>query len=449
VSINLHSASFSPFPTTLTPDATMSCSSRSQIPAHLLGHPVEYTKNLISAEHGAELMKLVLEMKEYPSNINADTKTGGWKVRHPHIGEATPTIRTIDANGNVTVKCSHDFLAPNADKTMCVLPQRIDVGKHFIVSGGADGIRESFQSTVQRVTSFGRYYMGTNGLDPRLPPLVTTLFADQKFQRAAKNICPKDQQLLDPFQFNVIMQVPGQTVASHIDAPYFWGADRLDFPQWLLAVMVFSDLFTNLFVHQVQVVGYLSDISGKDGADGEFIYYQTNNDGRYSKETAEYLAGSCVDGSKLVHASRVYRPKDQVPHLDKDKDSTLVYAGDNKWELQVDGVAVKEYPASDLRISIVYRARCFKDEAELADYRAFPDSERMSLDHVLSVLIQGMAKAGVTSVEAANALPKVELALALLSHYIKYPLPSVDAQPVMPYNYCLLSKKFPFLGDIC
>jgi len=423
--------------------------SRSQIPPHLLGHTVEYTKNLISPEHGLELKKLVLEMKEYPSNINADTKTGGWKVRHPHIGEAVPTIRGTDANGTATAKCAHDFLTPTVDKSQCILPQRIDVGKHFILTGGADGMRENFQSTLQRVTSFGRYYMGTNGLDPRLPPLVSELFAMENFQKAAKNICPADQQLLDPFQFNVIMQIPGQTVASHIDAPYFWGADRLDFPQWLLAVMVFSNLFSKDFIHQVQVVGYLSDISGKAGADGEFIYYQKNDEGRYSKETAEYLAGSCVDGSKLVHASRVYSPAEKVPYLDKDKDSSLVYVGDGKWELRVDNVPIKEYSDDDLRISIVYRARCFKDEEELAKYRSLPAADHMSLDHVLSTLIDGLAAAAVTTKEAAHAMPKVDLAMLLISHYIKYPLPSIEAQPIMPWNYCLISKEFPWLGDLC
>jgi len=38
---------------------------------------------------------------------------------------------------------------------------------------------------------------------------------------------------------------------------FFWGASRFQFPQWLLAVMKFSGLFEDRFVHQVQVVAYL------------------------------------------------------------------------------------------------------------------------------------------------------------------------------------------------
>ena len=36
---------------------------------------------------------------------------------------------------------------------------------------------------------------------------------------------------LDPFQFNLIVQLPGQTVAAHLDGVYFWGATRFQLPQ--------------------------------------------------------------------------------------------------------------------------------------------------------------------------------------------------------------------------
>ena len=35
------------------------------------------------------------------------------------------------------------------------------------------------------------------------------------------------------FQFNFILSVPGQTVALHLDSPYFLGATRFQVPQWL------------------------------------------------------------------------------------------------------------------------------------------------------------------------------------------------------------------------
>jgi hypothetical protein len=55
-------------------------------------------------------------------------------------------------------------------------------------------------------------------------PMIKELFENDKFVSAAKKICPKEAPYLDPFQFNYIVQVPGQTVSLHIDSPYFWGA---------------------------------------------------------------------------------------------------------------------------------------------------------------------------------------------------------------------------------
>jgi hypothetical protein len=48
-----------------------------------------------------------------------------------------------------------------------------------------------------------------------------------------------------------VVQVPGQTVATHVDGVYFWGATRREFPQWLLACMLFSNLFADTFINQV------------------------------------------------------------------------------------------------------------------------------------------------------------------------------------------------------
>ena len=106
---------------------------------------------------------------------------------------------------------------------------------------------------------------------------VENLFYDDKFIAEARKICPAEAQHLDPTQFNFIMQVPGQTVATHIDGVYFWGATRFQFPQWLLAAMQFSGLWADRFVPQVQVVGYLhewdpANFTNPDDA-GPFMYW--------------------------------------------------------------------------------------------------------------------------------------------------------------------------------
>ncbi|RYH32426.1 hypothetical protein EON65_00580 [archaeon] len=90
---------------------------------------------------------------------------------------------------------------------MCVFPTRIDIGRHFILTGGPDAIREPMEAMVSRVSSFARYLFNTVDY---YPP-VKRLFEQENFQRKAQEICPKDQQILDPFQFSFILQVPGQS----------------------------------------------------------------------------------------------------------------------------------------------------------------------------------------------------------------------------------------------
>ncbi len=440
---------------------------RSAIPQHLLRHPVIVEEGLISESTAQMLLGLIYKQRVFDNVINADLKRGSVKATHEHIGEATPKL----PNG----ACAHPFLTPAVgNSTDCVLPGRVDVGRHFVQYGGPDAMREGHKSMVNRLSSFFRYYVGPKSLD-ELSPGIKALFEDEKFKTAATAVCPNHKQFLDPFQFNFVIQVPGQTVAVHTDAPYFWGASRQLFPQWLLVVMVFSNLFQQQFIDQVQVVAYLSNIDTKESSTGgQFLFYRNNDEGgKYESVDANYRAGNAVDGSKVVHAARVYRPEARVPSLPKDQESSLVYSGGGeKWHLQLEGETVATYNTSDLRISIVYRARCFAHEEERDAYHSQTGGNGgMQLEHVLQKLVDKMDadenEGGLfegsmdndRSVERKQSLlentPEKRLALAirLMDHYIKYPLPTRSAAPRVPLNHCALPKLLPsWLGgslEIC
>ena len=66
-------------------------------------------------------------------------------------------------------------------------------------------------------------------------------------------------------------------------------------------------------------------------------------------------AGALIDGSKTVHAAVVYKKETDAPVLNKDKRNTLVYRGDEKWQLMMDDEVNANYTTDDLRMSIVYR----------------------------------------------------------------------------------------------
>lgn len=145
--------------------------------------------------------------------MNADLKTG-FAGAIEEIGEGMPIgVHSI---------CENKLLTPNLNRTKCVLPSRVDVGRHFIITGGPDAIRENVADMTARVQSFGRYITNLES-----HPLFLEIFNDPKFKKNAESVCPESKRFLDPFQVNFILQVPGQTVATHLDAPVFWGATRM------------------------------------------------------------------------------------------------------------------------------------------------------------------------------------------------------------------------------
>jgi hypothetical protein len=269
-------------------------------------------------------------------------------------------------------------------------------------------------------------------------PSVERLFTSPDFQAAAKRVCPKDKQYLDPFQFNFIIQVPGQTVALHVDGVYFWGATRFQIPQWLLAVMKFSGLFEDRFVDQIQVVAYLHRWTSEDPKDGAFVFWRKNDHEEYVP--AAPLLGSIVDGSKIVHAALVYRPNVKAPKLNKSHKNELIYLGEENWQLQSNGQIVNNYTTNDLRISIVYRARCFESEERAKHFNNLPEEEILPLDSILNTLKKGLIAKGKLTEQAAKDIAPMDLALKLMDTYLAYPLPP---HAIIPYNYCTLSKLFP------
>ena len=82
------------------------------------------------------------------------------------------------------------------------------------------------------------------------------------------------------------------------------------------------------------MVGYLHDWipDPKSDAGGEFIWYDSH-DGKLQSLPANPLAGNVMDGSKTIHAARVYYPNRPPPFIDRNKDTVLSYVGNEQWQV--------------------------------------------------------------------------------------------------------------------
>ena len=407
------------------------------------GHPVLFDPAVMPADVADELVSLMERLGEFRTHA-ADLKF--YHTTHEHIGEATPLLGG---------RCEHPYLVPSSDRSSCVLPGRIDVARAYVKSGGVEALKEPHARLLSRVQSFARYHFNISEF-----PVVQALFARERFQRLAVDVCPRDKQVLDPFAFTFIVNLPGQSVAPHVDGVFFHGADRFHVPQWLLAVMAFSGLFRDRFIDQVQVVAYIHKWEDAGGArGGEFVYWPDASGVPRSIPPAP-LSGSGVDGTKIVHAAKVYMPSADLPALDKSGVHALQYAPEaGRWALTTDGATRRTYAKDELRFSIVYRARCFASEGErerFASQRrgnaaAGEPSDMMPLADILATLKGDLARrdaggaaadgAAVAARRAAlDALPPLELAMRLIDGYARYPLSHTAA---VPLNYCALKLIAP------
>jgi hypothetical protein len=408
-----------------------------RLPAHLLGHPVRSFPALLSASTRAELLNLTRALGELPGVASAER---GYAMTHEHIGEG---LEHAALPGG---RCAHAFLVPSADARACVLPGRIDVARHFVSTGGHEALREQPAALLSRAQSFIRYIF-----DPRAHAVTARLFADAGFLAAARAVCPAHAQVLDPFQTTLIAQVPGQAVPAHVDGVFFRGASRFHVPQWLLAVMAFSGLFRERLVPQVQLVAYFHEWADARGARGGALTHWAS--GAPAALAAEPGSGYAMDGSRTVHAAGVFEPRAAPPALDKDVRHALVF--DNatapaRWRLESGGQRTAHaWTEAQLRLSVVYRARCFASEAEREGYAAELAAREGLMDletDILEPLVREAARRGAArSLDALRALPRLDLAFKLLDAFVRYPLP---AAPALPFNYCALPKLFPNSGAL-
>ena len=154
------------------------------------------------------------------------------------------------------------------------------------------------------------------------------------------------------------------------------------------------------------------------------------------------LGAISLDGTKVVHAAAVYMPTVKPPRIDRSKIVTLRYDGGQTWSVVSDGEVMQTYHEDQLRLSIVYRARCFASEEARLRFHSLPASEFLTLDDILGRFRDDLLKRGVLTKAQVEADDRLELAMAILETYITYPF---STESIVPYNYCAATMQYPWL----
>eukprot|EP00042_Codosiga_hollandica_P045061 m.452273 g.452273 ORF g.452273 m.452273 type:complete len:314 (+) comp56927_c0_seq1:82-1023(+) len=125
-----------------------------------------------------------------------------------HIGEAVPPL----PDG----KCPNRLLVPNQDHTLCILPSRIDIARHYFTHGGRASLRESFKRLSSRLQVFSGFVFMNLEAD-----VLTPLFRSDKYIKASTDICHGDS-IFDPIQLGIIITLPGQVCFFHVLFSWFF-----------------------------------------------------------------------------------------------------------------------------------------------------------------------------------------------------------------------------------
>ncbi|EGD82603.1 hypothetical protein PTSG_11983 [Salpingoeca rosetta] len=403
--------------------------------------PYEYEiiNEIWTPQEQSELADMVRSYSEFFSVISDQTPATD------NIGEAVP----YDPEKG----CTHPLMVPSRNGSHCILAPRLDIGRHYVLTGGNTGLKESYDKLVSRLLSFAQFFIGSNkdALAQNIP-LIDKLFESPAYKKAVDKVCP-GHPYLDPFQLGVIVQIPGQTVAMHYDAPWFWGADRMQYPIWLLVVMHASGLFHDIDLPQIQGVAYIhpwkvdnmtdADIASTFG--GSFFFHHEGPERAPGRLAPRPGSAILLDGSKCIHGTDLYLPPGttDAPMMQKDSKPSLVYSSKNTpttptrdtlWNVVADGKVVTTYKFSDLRIALVWRSKCFASKEEKRRYDNTPPLE---LSAILERLRADLVKRNRIDKDAVIA--PIDFATLLLNEYVNYPLPR---NTWMPYNYCALPRLF-------
>ena len=364
--------------------------------------------------------------------------------------------------------------------------QNLDVGMHFVKTGGFNGHIEYYERMVARIIPFRKRLIIQQS---QTPNSVYSSFINLKnleefntvdFKEKMNAICAdntifhtknvnKNAIVSEMFQLDLLLILPGQELPMHLNVPYFWSADRNNLPQWLLVLMKRSRLFNNIFIPQVQGINWInfdesfkpveSEFVDLNGDGGDFYFYpylplsskRADGSTEYSKENiSKYVilksvpnSAIMLDGAQIIHGVDRYKPNELPPlfghnhhyriNFDKSADRWYLYDSQNSY--------LKSYYKADVKILVVWNAHCFADEAERENFHNFANRQDLSLSSIIEVFKNDLRKRNRLPSENIEPL---ELWTVALKEYLKYPINRHQQNStIFGINYCLLPNLVP------
>lgn len=288
---------------------------------------------------------------------------------------------------------------------------RHDVFSNFLRTGGVAGRPVELDQLVERIN----FFRATLAYGERVEVAgVEPYLFSARLREAAVSLF--ERPVVEPAIVFVNILVPGQELGAHADVPEFWGFDRDQVPEWLLAVMHHSGLFE---AERVAIATAVTWFGGVEG--GHFHYWPEGPDAPGRALEIADNRGVLLDTDSVFHAVAPVAWTRTTPRPRIELGTEIGWDDQDRcWVVRHGARELVRLSAQEVRISLSWKARCFASEADRARILgAHARGEGLELDEVLRRLRADLHGRGrLPSPEPGD---ERELIAALLDTYMDFP----------------------------
>lgn len=188
-------------------------------------------------------------------------------------------------------------------------------------------------------------------------------FQNPNFINAAKQSF--QAEIIRPVAMMTNLNLPAPGAPHHLDLPFFRGAQNREVPSWMLAPMGYSELFHEWAIPVASAITWFYD-----GVGGEFEYWPQGLDNPSLTESPPYTNRSVLaDNEYMYHRVGGIGPVDQQQDYENiGYDALLALDENDRWQVTENGQSIASFGFSKVRISILWKGYCFKNQAEADSY---------------------------------------------------------------------------------
>jgi len=258
-------------------------------------------------------------------------------------------------------------------------------------------------------------FRGDWAYDVPLVAGVEPILHHEGFRRAAGEMF--SCACVEPFSVyaNLTWQLPFEQGGGHIDVPEFRGIHRGEQPTWLLSMMGHSGLFEAERVEIATAVAWFYA-----GRDGGFTYWPDGPDQPPRVHEGEIFDTAILgDNDRMFHRVRPVGRRESGLLRGMTLDTRLERRGGDGWAIVEAGETLAEMSFEELRISISWKARVFRDDAALRRYREHTDD--LTLDEVFERSYADLERRGGALARLADPVADPALVDVLAAAYVRAP----------------------------